>query len=116
MLIDIDLIFLLVLNYSIHTKINSFSNIIFRVSSTRGTVRSRSTARGKARQIVKSDSSKEAPTKSRTSLLSKLKNLMQVPKAHPVSISDELSGGSRYFGAAGIFGAASESQESTGLF
>ena len=41
---------------------------------------------------------------------------MHVPKAHPVSISDELSGGSRYFGAAGIFGAASESQESTGLF
>ena len=41
---------------------------------------------------------------------------MQVPKAHPVSISDELSGGSRFFGAAGIFGAASESQESTGLF
>ena len=88
-----------------------------RVSSTRGTVRSRSTARGKARQIVKkNDSSKEATSKSRSSLLSKLKNLMQVPKAHPVSISDELSGGSRYFGAAGIFGAASESQESTGLF
>ena len=42
---------------------------------------------------------------------------MHVPKAaHPVSISDELSGGSRYFGAASIFGAASESQESTGLF
>ena len=115
MLIDIDLIFLLMFFILFVQKLYFFSNIS-RVSSTRGTVRSRSTARGKARQIVKSDSSKEAPTKSRSSLLSKLKNLMQVPKAHPVSISDELSGGSRYFGAASIFGAASESQESTGLF
>ena len=85
--------------------------ITFRVASTRGTVRARSTLRGKSRQISVKDSSKE--TKARSTLLSKLKTLMHVPKAHAVSISDELSGGSRYFG---VFGAASESQESTGLF
>ena len=89
--------------------------INFRVASTRGTVRARNTLRGKSRQISAKDSSKN--TKSRSTLLSKLQTLMHVPKAaHPVSISDELSGGSRYFGAASIFGAASESQESTGLF
>ena len=100
----------------LNMEFSSLTKTIFRVGSTRGTIRTRSTARGKARQIAKKDSSKETTTNSRSSLLSKLKNLMHVPKAHPVSISDELSGGSRYFGAAGIFGAASESQESTGLF
>jgi hypothetical protein len=90
-----------------------------RVASTRGTSRARSSPRGKSRHSSRERSSKEVSSKetqTRSSLINKLKSLMHVPKAHPVSISDELSGGSRYFGAASIFGAASESQESTGLF
>ena len=97
----------------------TFYNLLCRVASTRGTSRARSSPRGKSRHSSRERSSKEVSSKetqTRSSLINKLKSLMHVPKAHPVSISDELSGGSRYFGAASIFGAASESQESTGLF
>ena len=89
---------------------------MFRIASTKGPAKQRTTPRGQAQQLSSKELWKD--TKSRSTLLSKLKTLMHSPKAHPVSISDELSGGSRsFFGAkGGVFGSPSEFQDSTGLF
>ena len=91
------------------------NSLPFRLASTKATTKPRAIPNVKAQQTPSNELWKD--TKSHSTLISKLKTLMHLPKAHPVSISDELSGGSRgYFGAAGVFGAASEFQDSTGLF
>ena len=87
-----------------------------RLASTPGTTKPRQTEHGNAQKATSNAYWKD--TKSHSSLLGKLKSLMHLPKTHPVSISDELSGGSkRYFGGGGgVFGSSSEFQEGTGLF